>query len=58
MRQGVPVILATGKHRGPWVRRLLDQVPVKLLRPKPLTLALGRWLIQVFKPYPKVIMMD
>ncbi|CAE7223463.1 YBEY [Symbiodinium natans] len=26
MRLGVPVILATGKHRGPWFRQLLDQV--------------------------------
>ena len=27
LRHGVPVILATGKHRGPWVRRLLSALP-------------------------------
>lgn len=26
VRQGIPVVFATGKHRGPWVQRLLSQV--------------------------------
>lgn len=39
VRQGVPVILATGKHRGPWVRRLLDQVA------DPSVQALSEWTL-------------
>lgn len=25
VRQGIPVVFATGKHRGPWVEKLLSE---------------------------------